>query len=92
MNNATTFTTQNTTHTFAGSGKMLGGTTSLPQVTISGTYTNNGTLTVSATLAGTGTLTQGASATLNIGGTSVIATLAATASPNTVNSPAPHSR
>ena len=85
VNNAATFTTQNTTHTFAGTGKMLGGTTSLPQATFNGSYTNNGTLTVSATLAGTGTLTQGASATLNLGGTSTIATLDATASPNTVN-------
>ncbi|MCX6876314.1 MAG: Ig-like domain-containing protein [Verrucomicrobia bacterium] len=85
VNHATTFTTQNTTHTFAGTGKTLGGTTSLPQATISGTYTNNGTLTVSTTLAGTGTLTQGESSTLNIGGTSAITTLVATASPNTVN-------
>ncbi len=85
VNNAATFTTQNTTHTFAGTGKTLGGSTSLPQATFNGSYTNNGTLTVSATLAGTGTLTQGAGATLNLDGTSTIATLDATASPNTVN-------
>ena len=85
VNNATTFTAQNTTHTFAATGKTLGGTTSLPQATFTGSYTNNGTLTVGATLAGTGTLTQGAGATLNIGGTSTITSLTASAIPNTVN-------
>ena len=46
---------------------------------------NSGTLTVGTALAGTGGLTQGASATLNLGGTSTITTLAAAASLNTVN-------
>jgi hypothetical protein len=74
-------------HTFTGAAKTLSGANgiSIPSVTISGTYTSNGTLTVGTALAGAGTLTQGASATLNLGGTSAITTLTATASPNTVN-------
>ncbi len=85
-NNATTFTAQNTTHNFTGTSKTLSGTTTLPQATFSGTYQNNGTLTVTATFTVSGTsFTQGANSTLNIGGTSSITTLTATASGNTVN-------
>ncbi len=78
-NNATTFTAQNNAtavHTFTGAAKTLSGTTvtSISYVTINGTYTNTGTLTVGTALAGAGTLTN--SATLNIGGTSSITTLA----------------
>ena len=46
--------------------------------------TNNSTLTVTTTLAGL-LLTNGASATLNLGGTSTVTTLTATAADNTVN-------
>jgi hypothetical protein len=49
------------------------------------TLTNNGTLTVSTALAGDGNLVQGADATLNIGGTSIIVGLTADAAGNTVN-------
>jgi hypothetical protein len=89
-NNATTFTAQNDSnavHTFSGTGKIISGSTvtAIPYLTINGTTTNNGTLTVSSTLAGTSTLTNGASGTLNFGGTSITPTLSATASGNTVN-------
>ncbi|MGC9610945.1 MAG: peptidoglycan-binding protein [Minisyncoccia bacterium] len=48
--------------------------------------TNNGTITATTSLAGTGGITQGATGTLNIGGTtSTITTLTATAVGNTVN-------
>ncbi len=74
-------------HTFTGAGKTFSGTNpiSIPNITISGSYTNNGTLTVGTALAGGGSLTQGSGATLNLGGTLGIGTLTATASPNTVN-------
>src|SRR5207342_3213908 len=75
--------------TFTGVTKTFSGTSgiTIPSVTITspGAYQNNGTLTVNTALAGTGTLTQGTSATLNLGGTSAITTLTATANPNTVN-------
>ncbi|MFI5253639.1 MAG: T9SS type A sorting domain-containing protein [Bacteroidota bacterium] len=76
-------------HTFTGAAKTFSGANaiSIPSVTISGTYTNNGTLTVTTALAGAGGLTQGASASsiLNLGGTSAITTLTATGVGNTVN-------
>jgi hypothetical protein len=65
-NNATTFTATNNAaaiHTFTGAGKTISGstTTSIPFVTISGSYTNSGTLTVGNTL----TINGGASLTNN---------------------------
>ncbi len=86
-NNATTFTASTGAHTFNGATKTLSGTTatSIPSVTVTGTYTNNGTLTVSTALAGAGTLTQGTDATLNIGDVAIAPTLVATANGNTVN-------
>lgn len=57
-----------------------------PTITVTGvTLTNTTTITANTALSGTGALTQGASSTLNLGGTSGITTLTATASPNTVN-------
>ncbi|TAJ16700.1 MAG: hypothetical protein EPO65_12770 [Dehalococcoidia bacterium] len=47
--------------------------------------TNNGIVTVSGAVSGGGTLVNAANATLNLGGSGTIATLTATASPNTVN-------
>jgi hypothetical protein len=47
--------------------------------------TNDGTITATTALSGTGGVTQGATGTLNIGGTSGITTLTATNSGNTVN-------
>ncbi|MDD5571941.1 MAG: hypothetical protein PHD97_12395, partial [Bacteroidales bacterium] len=81
------YTASTGVHTFSGATKTIGGTTAvvIPSVTVNGTYTNNNTLTVSTALSGSGGLTQAASATLNIGGTSGISALTATASSNTVN-------
>lgn len=79
-----TLTASTGIHTFTGTGKTLGGTNTIANVTISGTYANTGVLTVSTALAGAGTLTQGANAVLNLGGT-VINPLVATADGNTVN-------
>jgi hypothetical protein len=73
-------------YTFDTNPQTLTGTFSIQSVTVNGvTLNNSGTLTVGTALAGTGGLTQGANATLNIGGTSTIATLTATAAGNTVN-------
>ncbi|MFA7309150.1 MAG: hypothetical protein WC045_03780 [Patescibacteria group bacterium] len=58
-----------------------------PTVTVGAAVvvTNNTTMTVDTALAGaTGTLVQGVGTTLNLGGTSTIGTLTATANPNTV--------
>jgi hypothetical protein len=89
VNNATTFTASTGTHTFTGTAKSFSGATAttIPTVSISGTYLNSGTLTISTTLSGTGSLTQDTNSTLNIGVTSTITTftLSATAIGNTVN-------
>ncbi|MFA4835455.1 MAG: CxxxxCH/CxxCH domain-containing protein [Dehalococcoidia bacterium] len=86
-NNATTFTASTGVHTFSGATKTLSGSTAIviPSAAFTGTYTNNGTLTVGTALSGAGGLTQGTNDVLNIGGTSTITTLTATASGNTVN-------
>ncbi|MES2023815.1 MAG: peptidoglycan-binding protein [Patescibacteria group bacterium] len=83
--NSGTFTASSGVHTLSGSTKTLTGTLSIPSLTVDGTYTNNGTLTVGTALAGSGTLTQGASTTLNLGGTSATFNLDATATGNNVN-------
>ena len=87
VNNVTTFTANSGVHTFSGSAKSFNGSTisSIPSVTITGSYTNNGSLTVGAVLSGSGSLTQGVNSTLNLGGTSTITTLNATNSGNTVS-------
>jgi len=54
-------------------------------MTVTSAVTNNSTLTVTTALSGGSTLTNGADATLNIGGTSGITGLTATATGNTVN-------
>ncbi len=73
-------------HTFSGTGKTFSGTgaISITSLTMSGTYTNNGTLTVATRLGGSGTLTQGTNATLNIGDSSITPTIVASATGNTV--------
>lgn len=84
--NGATFTAGSGVYTFDANPQAMGGTLSIPSVTVTAiTLTNNGTLTVGTALSGTGGLTQGANSALNIGGTSGITTLTATASPNTVN-------
>jgi len=78
----------NGVHTFTGTGKTFSGANvvALPCVTMSGTYTNTGTLTVSNALAGAGTLTQGANSILNIAAPTVaLATLDAASNVNLVN-------
>ncbi|MCX6258739.1 MAG: hypothetical protein NTW49_12705, partial [Bacteroidia bacterium] len=87
QNNGTTFTASTGVHTFSGASKTISGTSaiSIPKATFTGTYTNSGTLSVTTALAGTGGLTNAATGTLNIGGTSVITTLTATAVGNLVN-------
>jgi hypothetical protein len=74
-------------YNFAGSNKTLSGTSgiAIPYTTVNGTYTNQTTTTVATALSGTGTLTQADNVTLNIGGTSGISNLMATAMGNTVN-------
>ncbi len=58
---------------------------SVPTITVTGvTLTNNSTVTAATALSGTGSFIQGTNATLNLGGTSAITALTATASPNTV--------
>lgn len=74
-------------YTFTGSSKTLSGSSgiTIPSTTINGSYSNQTTLTVNTALAGTGSLTQTDNVVLNIGGTSGIVTLNATANGNTVN-------
>ncbi|GAB4543853.1 MAG: hypothetical protein Fur002_16520 [Anaerolineales bacterium] len=73
-------------HTFSGTGKTLSGANEIkiPNVEVSGSYTNNGNLNVSAALTGSGTLTQGAGGVLSLGGTITSGVLNAAASGNTV--------
>jgi hypothetical protein len=87
FSNSGTFTASTGVHTFSGTAKAIdsGSALAIPSVTVTGTVTNNATLTVASALAGAGTLTQGASATLNVGGTASITTLTASATGNTVN-------
>ena len=87
-NNATTFTASTGVHTFQTNAQAIGGatTTTIPNVTVTTiVLTNNGTLTVGTALSGTGTIINNATGVLNIGGTSGITTLTATAAGNTVN-------
>ena len=74
------------TATLTGAYTNSGTLTSATLLTVTGTtLTNNGTITATTALSGTGGLTQGTNAVLNIGGTSGITTLSATATGNTVN-------
>jgi hypothetical protein len=88
ITNNGTFTAGTGVHTFNTNSQTLTGTFSIPNVTVTGAavvLTNTNTLTVGTALSGTGGITQGAGATLNIGGTSTITNMTATASGNTVN-------
>jgi hypothetical protein len=87
LQNDGTLITNSGTHTFSGAARILSGTstTSIANVAVTGTWTNNGTLTVGTALTGAGGLTNGTNSVLNIGGTSTITTLTATATGNTVN-------
>jgi hypothetical protein len=82
------FTANTGTHTFNTNSQSLTGTFSIPSIAVTGAavvLTNTNTLTVNTALAGSGRITQGSNATLNIGGTSTITNMTATASGNTVN-------
>jgi len=68
---------------YTNNGTLTVGT--LLTVTGTGVLTNNGTITATTALSGTGGVTQGATGVLNIGGTSGITTITATAVGNTVN-------
>lgn len=86
VNNGT-ITANSGVYTLAGAGKTLSGSNAItiPSAAVTGSYTNNGTFTVGTALSGAGSLTQGANSILNIGGTSTITTLDATANmPNMV--------
>jgi hypothetical protein len=87
LRNDGTFGAGTGVYTFSGATKTISGagTISIPNLTVNGTVTNNGTLNVGTALAGSGTLTNGTGATLGIGGTTGITTLTATANPNTVD-------
>jgi hypothetical protein len=88
ITNNGTFTAGTGTHTFNISSQVLTGTFTIPSVTVTGAsviLTNTNTLTVGTALSGSGRITQGAGATLNIGGASIITNMTATASGNTVN-------
>ncbi|MBI5922165.1 MAG: hypothetical protein HY847_11045 [Betaproteobacteria bacterium] len=80
-------TTYDILNTSGAGAKTIGGVTVVNDTltVVGGTLTNNSTLTVTNALSGTGGLTNGAADTLNIGGTSGITTLTATAAGNTVN-------
>ncbi len=81
-----TFTGGSGIHTFSTNPQTLTGTFSIPSMTVTTiTLSNTNTVTVATDLTGTGTFVQGPSATLNIGGTSGITGLTATATGNTVN-------
>jgi hypothetical protein len=86
ITNSGTFTANAGVYTFSTNAQALHGILSIPRITVTGiTLTNNGTTTINTALAGTGTFAQGTGATLNLGGTSAITTLQATAANNTVN-------
>ena len=81
--NTVTIPTATFTGAYANSGTLTVAT--LLTVASPGILSNNGTITATSALSGTGTLTNGATGTLNIGGTSGIIHLTATAAGNTVN-------
>ncbi|MBP6925720.1 MAG: hypothetical protein KBC22_01525 [Candidatus Pacebacteria bacterium] len=87
VTNNGTFTANTGLHRFLNFTRDINGTFSIPSVSFIGDaeYTNNGTLTIGTALGGDGELINGASGTLNIGGTSTVTTLTATAVGNTVN-------
>lgn len=87
-NNGTTFTAGTGLYTVSTTAQAFNGTSpiAIPNLTVTTVaLTNNANLTVATALGGTGSLVNAATGTLNIGGTSAITTLNATAVGNTVN-------
>lgn len=87
-NNGGTFTAGTGLYTVSTAAQAFNGTgpIAIPNLTVTTVaLTNNANLTVGTALAGTGSLVNGATGILNIGGTSAITTLTATAVGNTVN-------
>ena len=86
ITNSGTFTAGSGVNTFSTNTQALSGTLTIPNITVTGVaLTNNGTLTCATALAGSGELANAATGILNLGGTSAITTLTATAAGNTVN-------
>jgi hypothetical protein len=69
-------------HTFSGTDKTLVGEFGISNVTISGSYTNQGSLTIATALAGAGSLTQGGGSALTLGMTSITLPLVLDAATN----------
>ncbi|MEQ1589042.1 MAG: hypothetical protein ABL902_01655 [Gallionella sp.] len=87
-NNATTFTAGTGAYTATTVAQAFNGISPIVISTLTVTtiaLTNNANLTVTTALGGTGSVVNAATGTLNIGGTSAITTLNATAVGNTVN-------
>lgn len=66
VTNVGTFTSGSGTYTLSGSTRTINGTIQFTGISMSGTYTNNGTTTVTTTFNGGGTLTQAANSILNL--------------------------
>lgn len=86
QNDATSYTASSGTHTFTGASKNISGSrsTSISNMAVTGSYTNNGSVNVSNALSGAGSLTNGTTGILYLGGTSTITTLTANTSGNLV--------
>ena len=76
-NNSGTFTASTGDHSFTGTSKILSGSsnTSIPNIIISGSYTNSGTLTAGTALTGSGSLTNSGTLYLSGSGNSSINSL-----------------
>ena len=86
ITNNGTFNAGTGIQTFNTNNQSLSGTLTIPNVTVATvSLTNNDVLNVSTALSGNGALNNTATGVLNIGGTSGITTLTATATGNTVN-------
>ena len=86
ITNNGTFTAGSGMLLFDTNSQMLTGNIVVPNLRVTGVIlTSSNSLTVNTALSGTGALSQGSNAVLNIGATSNITTIIATASGNTVN-------